>query len=56
MKALQKRHPDESFWTNVYNYPMPDEDAKKELNQQRKWAREDKSKWKFRLVDVRLAM
>lgn len=54
MKALQRYNDDTAAWENVYNYPMADDAAKKEIKQQRAWAKDDKTGKRFRLVAVTL--
>jgi hypothetical protein len=55
MKAIQKYNDDLGKWEYLYNYPMSDEEASKELEQQRKWAKADNTGKKFRVIKVTLA-
>ena len=54
MKALQKWNEDLQEWEYVYNTPLGDEEGKKEIAQQRRWAKEDNTGAKYRLVKVNL--
>uniref|UniRef100_A0A6M3KD82 Uncharacterized protein n=1 Tax=viral metagenome TaxID=1070528 RepID=A0A6M3KD82_9ZZZZ len=52
MKAIQHYSKDTESWEYKYSYPMGDEEAKTELKQQRRWARDDDRDDKYRIVEV----
>lgn len=54
MKAIQKYNRDLDKWEYLFDYPMSEEEAKKEIATQRRWAKEDDTGAKFRIVNVEL--